>query len=392
MFKGIGINQSGDTLMGANNLNQKLIIPLLNVECQKPLRINITEDEFVERLTYYMLPEPVQVFPKIEKKPSNKPIPIPFPIPKTTIHFYPWNGLEGDRHEINSVMPVGQLPHGFDVFDNLGAVAIRSGPGSPSSFQTITQLETRQQAKTLLIIEFDQVYPNDIPQMGQNLYESSLTESLLDSVRLVSGNEPHHYKGFHLQDNQLTDIIIKWPLVEFQGSPVRLVDIDTMRLKDIFLMIWKIRSGYRDSKSCKILTTALEYYYLSSTMTEIRTIFLYLMIAFEALFKKREGDSTSAASSRIANLLANTKHESNVIKRFLWSGGSTSGCCQVRNQIVHGESSAPTWEMFWKLRYILQHAILRISELILSSHIHREQYYESLNVYINNRFAQFPDK
>ncbi len=380
--------------MGENKVSQKLVIPLLNVESEKSIQLNIAEDEFVERLTFYMFPEPVRVFPKVEKKPSNKCIPIPFAIPKTTIHFYPWNGRNNDRHEINNVVPVGQLPDRFDVFNNLGRVAFRSGPASLTSFQTITQLETRRQAKTLLIIEFDQVYSSDIPQMvyNQNPYESNLTDSLLDAVRLVSGNEPHHYKGFHLQNNQLADIIIKWPLVEFQGNPVRLMDIDSIKLKDMFLMIWKIRRDSRDSRSCKILTTALGYYYLSSTMTETRTIFLYLMIAFEALFKESQEDSTSAASSRMAKLLANTKAESNIIRRFMWGTRETAGCCQVRNQIVHGESNAPPKEMFWKLREILRQAIIRISELILSSGIDRQQYYESLNDYVNSTFAQLPNK
>lgn len=378
--------------MGTNKVSQKLIIPLLNAECEKPLLLNITEDEFVERLAFHVFPKPIQIFPKVEKKPSDKPVSIPFPVPTTTIYFYPWGGPEGNKHEINSIIPIDRFPDGFDIFDNLGSLAFRSGPASLGSFQTITQLETRQQAKTLLIIEFDQAYPSGIPQMvAQNPYEFNLTESLLHAVRLVSGNEPHHYKGFHLQDNQLTNIIIKWPLLEFQGNPVRLMDIDLKRLKDIFLMIWQIRKDSKDSKSCKILTTALGYYYLSSTMTETRTIFLYLMIAFEALFKAREEDSSSAASSRMAKLLANTKRETNTIRRFLWGTRTTSGCCQTRNQVVHGESPAPPKEMFWNLRDIMRQGIIRISELILAAHIDREQYYESLNVYVNDRFDQLPN-
>ena len=94
------------------------------------------------------------------------------------------------------------------------------------------------------------------------------------------------YKGFHIIDNQFVDSVIKWPLNEIQGPPLKLVSTDIENVKKTFLQAWQIRKNSQISKSCMILNLALESYYFSSTLTETRTIFLHLMIAFESLFKK----------------------------------------------------------------------------------------------------------
>jgi len=377
-----------------NRINQKFLIPLFNVELGEPIKLSIDEDEFVEKLTAFIFPEPIQVYPKIEQKQDNELVPTPLPPPKTTIYFYPWNSQGKIRHEISNILPLDQLPADFDIFDNLGIFAVRAGPGGLGGFQTHTQIKTKRHATTLLIIEFDQIYPNSIQSIvvPSNPYEFNVTESLLDAVRLISGNEPHQYKGYHLSDNQMQDIITKWPLVEIQGQVVKLTATDLEKLKNAFLQVWQIRYNSRKSKSCKILNLALEYYYLSSTMSETRTIFLYLMIAFEALFKTQDDNSASPASARMAKLLAETKAEKKMIGKFVWNKNGTPGCCQIRNQIVHGEVTSLSSDMFWRLRSLLRFAILRISDLILSSQIDRDSYYESLSEYIDNRFTQLPNK
>ncbi len=94
----------------------------------------------------------------------------------------------------------------------------------------------------------------------------------------------------------------------------------------------------------------------------------------------------------MAKLLAETKAEYNMIRKFVWNNQRTLGCCQIRNQIVHGEITSLSAEMFWQLRTLLRFAILRISDLVLSSQIDQESYYESLIDYVNKRFTQLPNK
>lgn len=379
----------------SEKMNQKIIVPLFNTKIEGFLKFAINEEEFVQLpLQFVLLSEPVQVFPKVEKKLESKPITIPIPLPRTTIYFYPWNGREEANYEISNILPLHQLPNDFDTFENLGAFAFRSGPGDVISFQTSTQMPTKRQATALLIIEFEQSYPNTLREklFTQNPYESYLLESLLDAMRLVSGNEPHQQKGFHLNDNRIVDVVTKWPLAEFQGQHLILTVSELENLKIVFREIWWIRSNSQKSKSCRILTLALGYYYLSSTMTEFRTIFLYLIIAFEALFKRRDEDSASPACTRMAKLIAETKAQYNEHNRFLWGTDKSPGCCKIRNQIVHGESASPPKEMFWQLRHHLRCAILQISHLILSSQIDPDNYYESLNGYVNNRFATLPNR
>ncbi len=179
--------------------------------------------------------------------------------------------------------------------------------------------------------------------------------------------------------------------MEIQGAPVKLASIDMEKVKNVFLQTWKIRSNSRKSKSCKILNLALEYYYLSSTMTETRTIFLHLMIAFESLFKTQEETSASIASSRLAKSVATTKEQYNEIRRFMWNTNKNPGCCQIRNQIVHGNACSLSNDMYWKLRGLIRSAILKIVDLILSSQIDKERYYDSLNEYVGKRFKGLPN-
>jgi hypothetical protein len=373
-------------------VNQKFVIPLFNTIIDEPLQLHITEDEFVEHLTFHMFPKPILLQKTVEKIPDNEPVSIPMPIPKTTLWLFPWNSQREDWH--STVIPSDQLPTDFDTFDNLGVFALRSGPSNVLNFQTITQMPTRRQATALLIVEFEQSYPDALQGMpsAQNPHESNLTESLLDAIRLISGCEPHQCKGYHLNNNRLTDIVTKWPLAEMQGSPVKLTASDLENLKQTLLQIWQIRDGARESRSYTILTLALGYYYLSSTMTELRTIFLYLMIAFEALFKKRDENSASRASARMAMLLAETKVRYSKLNGFLWGTNKAPGCCKVRNQIVHGESASPPKEMFWQLRDLMRSSILRLCYLVLSLQIDRDDYYDSLDEYVNSKFAALPTK
>ena len=176
--------------MDDNKINQKVVIPLFNVILDKPLQFNIAEDEFVEHLTLHILAKPVHLHKTSEKIPDNeqvKTIPTPIPVPKTTIHLLPWNNHEEEGH--SATIPLDQLPADFDTFDGIGAFAFRSGPGNVLDFQTITQMPTRRQAKALLIVEFEQSYPDALQEMlsAQNPHESNLTESLLDAIRLITG-------------------------------------------------------------------------------------------------------------------------------------------------------------------------------------------------------------
>lgn len=381
-------------------INQKLIVPLFNVNVEKLLQLTLSNEEFVEQLNFYLLPEPIKIVShgiktkmgKIE--PIQTPVPTPIPTPKTTIHIFPWGRDQTTKEDLNKLFPVEQLPSDFDVFDSLGSIAFRAGSGGLGGFQTVTTAFTKQQAKALLIIEFDQAYPEKTQELllgDRNPYEYSIIDSFLDGLRLSTGNEPHQYKGFHVTNNQFVNSVIKWPLMEIQGTPIKLASIDIENVKNVFLQTWKIRANSRKSKSCKILNIAIEYYYLSSTMTETRTIFLHLMIAFESLYKTKEEESASTACSRLAKSLATTKEQYNEIRRFMWNTNTNPGCCQIRNQIVHGNTFSLSNAMYWKLRGLIRSAILKVMDLVLSYQIDREQYYESLNEYVGKRFKGLPN-
>ena len=62
------------------------------------------------------------------------------------------------------------------------------------------------------------------------------------------------------------------------------------------------------------------------------------------------------------------------------------GCCQIRNRIAHGGISKLSNALYWNLRGLIRSAILKVGDLVLSSQIDKEQYYESLNKHVDNRF------
>jgi len=383
--------------MKETKLHQKTIIPLFNVKLEEPVHLHIDRNQCVERLIFNMFPEPIRIIPgkPIEKQTYGQPIKIPFPPPEINIHFYPWRRQENMANEMKDVILRDQLPPDFDTFDNVGKVAVRPGTSGTGGFQTVTTLHTMRIATALLIVEFDQIYPRDIASsitMPTNPYGINLIDSLLDAVRLISGNEPHQYKGYHFTNNRIVDTLTKWPLAEFQGPEVNLNAYDLNEIKKLLLNIWRIRSESSKSKSRRILILALEYYYLSSTMTQTRTIFLYLMIAFEALFKAQDEKSASAASSRLAKLLANNKSDYNHIHSFMWDPKKNDGCCQIRNHVVHGDFTPIPTAVFWRLRDLLRYAIISIVNLILSSQIDPQDYYVSLDSYANNRFSELSNK
>jgi len=388
-----GINIKAGNNMSDTRCNQKLLVPLFGVQVETPLSFTITEAQFVERLTAYLFPQPIPINTGEKPPEHNEPVPVPIPVPKTIVRLIPWSRDGSANKETNKLILSEELPEGFDLFDNLGPVALRAGPGGLGGFQTITTLSSERNATALLLIEFDQVYPQIAAPLlsSTNPYESNLVESMLDGMRLFSGQEPHPYKGFHTTDGKVVDMVIKWPLMEIQGGPLKVGLLNSSDIEKAFYQVWQIRTRARQNTSCEIVTLAMEYYYLSSTMTETRTIFLYLMIAFEALFKTKDEDSASAASSRLARLLADSKSQYNEIRRFMWDTKKTPGCCQLRNEIVHGNTSSLKAETYWKLRGLLRIAILRIMHLVLTGKIDQNSYYESISNFVNQRFDKLPN-
>jgi hypothetical protein len=378
--------------MSDTQTNQKLIVPLFGVQIETPLSFNIAETQFVERLTAHLFPKPIPINTDEKPPENNKPVPVPIPVPKTIVRLIPWSEHGSADKEANALIPSQELPAGFDLFDNLGPFAFRAGPGGLGGFQTITTLSSKKNATAILLIEFDQVYPQIAAPLlsNTNPYESNLVESMLDGMRLLSGQEPHPYKGFHTTDSKLVDMVIKWPLTEIQGGPLKVASLKSSDIEEAFYQAWQIRTRARKNANCKIVTLAMEYYYLSSTMTETRTIFLHLMIAFEALFKREDEDSASAASARLARLLAESKSQYNEIRRFMWHTKEEPGCCQLRNEIVHGHSSSLKSETYWKLRGLLRTAILRVMLLVLTGEIGENSYYESISHFVNHRFDKLP--
>ncbi len=381
-----------------NSISYLFIAPVYNLDIDGDCRIELSDDEFVQQQNIYLLDEPKALIqsgkrysiPKLTEAPSQR---LPFPKPKTKIRL-----IANKPEEIDSLIDNGELidrkelPPKFDSLENLGQIAFRSGSGSGGGFRTITNYSNSRKAETLLVVSLVQAIPpmlaNSIGGLTNNPYEYTLTESFLYSLQLFSRNIPQFWKGFHFANGRFTNMISKWPFAEVTGDQLKLEKQDMDRLKHLFRKIWFIHVSANKKIGLSRINLAVEYFYLSSTIANRQTAFLYLMIAFEALFKKSSEKNLSQASNRIAKFLAHSREECRKLNRWAWSTKDNPGFSQLRNSIVHGGGVGIKPETFKRLREMLRICILELSELAVIGQIDCTAYDESIHSYCEKRFQE----
>ena len=325
----------------AGNLNHsyKVLIPLYNVELDKPFNITFPFPDFVPRT----LLSPDQ---EIEIR----------------ITLIPW-----DRTQPTSVSllkrfcDVSELPKDFDRF----------------------QRPLEILASAMLIID---LASSHFILGAFYTDEDNCFRSFVEALKLFDDSEPNYSQGFYFNDNKSTGWTINWPLKEIQGTPLK-IDADVLnRHKDLFFKIWFIETTHKEMVGHRVLHLAKKYYLLSSTQTEYDVIFIFLMISFEALFKRSEEEDVNRAVSIFRKLIADTKQESDDIWKFM--SPQEKGCCYLRNGIVHGNENAGnvSSQTFWLLKSYLRRAIVTLIELLSLNKVDRNDYYESLHTYAEQRF------
>jgi len=140
----------------------------------------------------------------------------------------------------------------------------------------------------------------------------------------------------------------------------------------------------------KILQLALEYHKTSLTLENTEHAFLILMVAFEALFKKKSERNAGRAAGRIAKLLASAENDNEQIKRDFFDD-SPETFCNIRNDIAHGDPNldhAIVKARFPKLYRYASNAIIAL--LNLPNGTIGADYYDDLSTYVDSRFAVLP--
>jgi hypothetical protein len=377
------------TLPSEIQFRLKLLLPLFGVDLDAALHFLVPGADPQNKAAFHSADQLRSAGASVSTSTATTSVVAP-----VRIDLIPWDRSEAAANLAKERFPLDQLPNDFDSFENLGIFGLRAGPGGLGGFQTTTTIQTNAHARALLII--DLLHP---PSDAHTSFKSDVwpftaifVDSLLDGLRFSSQREPHPYKGFSAIGDRLEEKIVKWPLAEIQGEPIVLRQADIEGAKEMLRQAWLARLYSRSVEGFRIAVLAMEYYYLSSTMTELRTIFLHLMIAFEALFKALEEESSNGAASRLAKLVASTKREYNEIRRFMFSTDQPQGCCQMRNEIVHGGLFSISWDSFWRLRRYLCLAIRLVLDLLLAGRIRGDAYYQSLANFANKRLETLPNR
>jgi len=267
---------------------------------------------------------------------------------------------------------VTDLPKEFAFFDKF--------PQRTATVILVVQTKERYLASPHLSI---------LLQLGNSRYIDTVVKAFVTGLKLSNDAEPHVYKGFYFKNRHSTGLVYHWPIKEMQGLPLHMDAATLNNMLTLFRGILVLESTHHQSTGHRVAKLAQRYYILSSTQTEFDVIFMFLMIAFEAMFKRKEEESVSSARRRFCKLVAERKSDYSKLSDFMSEDPAKKGCCYLCNAIVHGDeaSSSVGSQRFWELKKHLRVAMVRLIFAIKDSKIDRDNYYDSLDWYVEDRFV-----
>jgi hypothetical protein len=294
-----------------------------------------------------------------------------------TISLFKWARNDpNSQRAIELFCPFESLPHNYDLFD---------------AFPTL-------QANTILVVEVIEGYTPNTHQkillgISNSMYADQAVRSFVAALKLYDEKEPHVYKGFYFKNRKSTGGVIHWPIKEMQGPRMTIDTTQLNNLTELFFDLLLLELSHRESTGHRVNLLAQRYYVLSSTQTEYDVIFLFLMIAFEVLLKNSDKESVSHAKRRFGKLLSNKKSDYSRFSKFMSEDPNDKGCCYLRNALVHGDENAESIgsELFWELKKYIRIAIVRLLKAMKTSKVDCQNYYHTLDEFINERFDMLPD-
>lgn len=343
-------------------------MPIFLKEIFVPL-YNTRVDDFLE--SDFKTPDSLRPARVHSVDPSIEPIDIT--IEKIHVTICPLNRHDkGQYRKLEKLFPVNDLEDDFDKFDfhNAQAAAIFS----------ITENHP------------DTTYGFETCKSSNSGYELSFLTAFCSALKLYNDCEPHYFRGYHAKDQILINIVTTWPLKEMQGSKLYIGRTEFNEILELCNKIWSFNSKNKGSRAAKIFNIAASYYLLSATQTEYNIIFIFLMIAFEALFKSSDEDSIGRAKSRFGKLIAHSKAEYSNISKFMSENPKNPGCCFMRNSLLHGDEkfSSVNSRTFWQLKKYIRAALIDIMYSVSTGLIDKHDFYKTMDIYVENRFNQLP--
>lgn len=384
--------------MERNSVNQVSLLPLFGVNIENEVRFSIDISQYFGPIKIHLLKEPVRIdfddrHKKQDKSNANSDfVEMEIQCPTIEIALLPWNRNSSSEAILNSIVKYEQLPKDFDTFDSFGDYAVRASQ-QLDSFAVGTDINSKKVAPTLLIITSNQKITSDLVSFAeaQSPHTDEIIEALFASIRLVTGGEPYPFKAYFFVDGNLTPSIQKWSLMELNYNAVEITSSNIALVELLLIKIWSYRSHSRNITAYQIFTMAMGYYFLASTISEQRTCFMLHMIAFEALCKINETEPGSAAASRAAKLISESKREYKELQKFIWNPKEKNGFFQIRNEIVHGGLTYIDNMIATNLRTLIRRILINIAEAFFPNMPANSNYYDALHKYAESRFNLLPN-
>jgi hypothetical protein len=142
-----------------------------------------------------------------------------------------------------------------------------------------------------------------------------------------------------------------------------------------------------------VVGLAKEYHRVALTLERVDHAFLILMVAIEAMFKKKDEDNASRAAQRIGRLLGATKAECmSIHKEFFDNKGDWFS--KIRNDIAHGDTSLSLTTVAGKYPSLFRHlttAIITLLNLPSGSIDDTKDYYDEISRLTEARFFGLPN-
>jgi hypothetical protein len=341
-------------------INKAIFVPLYNVQVPQPIEIDFGLPDGIRPLTFHTVGDRTP----------------PYTISDVKFHLTlapPAVSQENRWDTLKERFPVDGLKPGYDQFHFW-------------------------KATSCLLVDTVEAYPDTIvgqmlSEVGTSAYEFDLLHSLLSAMKLIDDKEPYFYRAFHAKAGLLDSTETWWPLKDMQGPPLVISSAGFKEILALSNEIWKVIRDNLPETGRLVFDTANGYFNLSSTQSEYNVIFIFLMIAFESMFKRSDEETVSKARSRFGKMIASTKEEYNSISNFMSEDPSRKGCCFLRNGIIHGDPRASVdSNVYWRLKSYIRRALLHIVKALARAEISYDKYYESMEGYTERRFDSLPDR
>ena len=235
----------------------------------------------------------------------------------------------------------------------------------------------------------------DTPELGK------LREHSLQALRLHATRGAIHYDIYIFNTNRADQrhssvsswVSDKFPTlldsIPFQPSEFTAAEFDSCRRS---LQLLLSHSWYKDTQYRRVLKLAISYHWYSLRVERWEHGYMMLAIAFEAMFKADSKEPVNRAIRRLCCILSKSKTEYSQLAASL-NDRSITGYSKIRNAIAHGDAAydyntiGDAFKMFYPYVRKSIIALLQVSDDTIPE---STDYYDSLNSYLEDKFARLP--